>query len=42
MDENFARCPKCGKSFRTLADEPPTECPRCGYNPYDYDDEGDE
>jgi hypothetical protein len=27
----MARCPSCRKSFRCMEDEPPDECPYCGY-----------
>jgi ribosomal protein S27AE len=36
------RCPKCRRSFRTLADEAGQhECPHCGYAPWLGDEQED-
>jgi Zn ribbon nucleic-acid-binding protein len=37
------RCPKCRRSFRTLADEAGQhECPHCGYAPWHVDEQDDD
>jgi rRNA maturation endonuclease Nob1 len=37
------RCPRCGRTFRTLADEYGThECPYCGYYPEEWAEEEEE
>jgi Zn finger protein HypA/HybF involved in hydrogenase expression len=37
------RCPRCRKSFRTLADEVGDHpCPYCGYDPDEYEDNYEE
>ena len=43
MDERYEsaaqRCPRCRRSFKTLADEVGTHpCPRCGYFPEDEEE----
>ena len=37
----MALCPECHRSFRTMEDEPPDECPHCGYTPWQDDDDYD-
>ena len=35
----MAKCPRCGKKWKTLEDEPADGCPYCGWEPYEEEEQ---